>query len=184
MTPIQLITGIVVVAAAGWLIVRFARAYRAQRGKRLVSCPENQETVAVEVAAARAALRAVSGGSEVDLKACTRWPEKEDCGQECLAQIATSHDGCLVSSMVRTWYAGKQCAVCGKPFGEINWHSHQPALIDAAGRTVLWSDVRVEDLPKVLETHRPVCWDCHVVETLYREHPEIVTERPQRETPY
>jgi hypothetical protein len=33
-------------------------------------------------------------------------------------------------------------------------------------------------LPEVFLTYAPVCWDCHIAETLRREHPELIVDRP------
>jgi len=41
-----------------------------------------------------------------------------------------------------------------------------------------WRDVPAQDLPAVLTSHRPLCWDCLIVGNLYRDHPELVVERP------
>ena len=92
---------------------------------------------------------------------------------------AAFHDpaACLVWNIVHQWYAGKKCALCGKPFAHINWHDHRPALIDSEGRTVQWTEVQPEGLPAYFATHWPVCWDCHVAQTLRREHPELITDR-------
>ena len=82
--------------------------------------------------------------------------------------------------ILTTWYAGKSCARCGKPVGEINWLAHKPALMSPERRTFEWAEVAPEQLPEVLATHRPVCWSCHLAEVFRREHPELVVERPWR----
>lgn len=146
------------------------------RGKRLVTCPETRETVAVEIDPVDAAFQSFLKTREVHLQSCTRWPEKAGCGQECLSQIAAAPNGCLVSNILAEWYAGKPCALCGKEL-PIELGQHRPALMSPDRITFEWADLRVEDLPEILATHRPVCWDCHIVETLYRMHPELVTER-------
>jgi hypothetical protein len=74
--------------------------------------------------------------------------------------------------------------VCGKTFGPISWHDHQPALLSPEGKTVQWREVPPEKLPEILETHRPVCWDCHVVANVYAQRPDVVVERPERKTAY
>jgi hypothetical protein len=48
------------------------------------------------------------------------------------------------------------------------------------GRTMEWGEVRVEDLPEVLRTHRPVCWNCHVAESFRRQYPDLVIDAPPR----
>ncbi len=159
----------VVAAAAAWL----TRRYLALRGARLVQCPENRQPAAVNVKSLRRAV-----GGDWSLAGCSRWPEREACGRECLAQIERAPDDCLVRNIVTGWYAGKSCAVCGKPLGHVDWYERKPAAIDASGRTQAWSDIPPETLPDVLDNHRPVCFDCYVSETFRREHPELVLDNP------
>ena len=40
-----------------------------------------------------------------------------------------------------------------------------------------------ERLPEVLATHFPVCWDCHIVESVVREHADRVVVRPPHRGP-
>ena len=63
------------------------RTYLKFLGKRLVSCPETHQPAAVRVATGKAAFKATLGDGQLRLSECSRWPEKEACGQECLAQI-------------------------------------------------------------------------------------------------
>jgi hypothetical protein len=170
-----------VIAAAAILIVGVRRALRTYlkfRGRRLVSCPETHKPAAVRVAAGNVALKATVGIAQLSLRECSRWPEKEACGQECLAQIQEAPNACLVWTIINRWYQGQNCAYCHKPFGEIHWHDHPPALVDYERRTVQWNEIPAEKLQEALGTHRPVCWNCHIAETFRHEHPELVVERP------
>jgi hypothetical protein len=159
-------------------VTRALRTYFKFRGKRIITCPENHEPAAVRVAAGKAAVEATLRAPHLNLSECSRWPEKAGCGQECLSQIKEAPGACLVSNIVNQWYAGKSCVYCQKPFGEIHWHDHPPALLDADRKTVLWSEVPVENLKQTLATHWPVCWNCHIAEDFRRLHPEMVTDRP------
>jgi len=55
-----------------------------RRGSRIVTCPETKKPAAVEVAVGAMS----SGGYRVldrlRLDNCSRWPLRQDCGQECL----------------------------------------------------------------------------------------------------
>ncbi len=135
----------------------------------------------MKIDATHAALTAFGASPELRLESCTRWPERQGCGQDCLKQIESSPTGCLVKSMVTEWYAGKSCAICGKPIVLSGLADHAPALVAPDGKTVLWKDLRPEQLPEVFRTHTPACWDCHVVESVVRKHPEVVTVRPARD---
>ena len=157
---------------------RAVQTYLKFRGERLIACPENLKPAAVRVAAGKAALDAAVGNEQLHLSACSRWPEKQGCGQECLSQIEDSPKSCLVSTIVNSWYVGKSCAYCHKPFGEIHWHDHPPALVDKERKTVLWNEVPVDKLQEILTDHWPICWNCHIAESFRREHPELVVDRP------
>lgn len=154
------------------------RTYLKFRGKRIVSCPENHCDAAVRVAAGKAAYGAMFGGDQLKLSECSRWPEKQACGQDCLGQIEDDPEACLVWTIVSQWFQGKECAYCHKPFVEIHWHDHPPALRDTKGKTFQWNEVPAENLHGILKTHSPVCWNCHIAETFRREHPEMVVNRP------
>jgi len=172
---------ILAIAAAVFLFIGLRRAlqtYLEFRGERLITCPENHKAAAVRVAAGKAALEATLGTEQLRLSACSRWPEMQGCGQECLAQIEDSPKSCLVSSIVNNWYQGKSCAYCHKPFAEIHWHDHPPALVDQERKTVQWNEVPLDQLQQVMTNHWPVCWNCHIAETFRREHPELVVDRP------
>jgi len=179
-----------VALGATWAIARLAmgfRGYLRLRGQRLVTCPETNETAAVRLAAAKAGLQATVHAPDLRLSQCSRWPERLGCGQECLGQIEDAPEECLVSTIVNDWYAGKSCIYCQKPFGEIHWHDHPPALMNKEKKTVEWNDISPEKLPEVLATHSPVCWSCHIAETFRKEHPELVVDRrtdPRRLTIY
>jgi hypothetical protein len=180
MTPGTLLLIVVAALAAvvvAMQVVKAWRSYLLYRGTRLVTCPETEKPAAVEVDAGRAARETLLGRARLRLEDCSRWPEREDCPQDCLKQVEADPEGCLVWAIVTRWYRGRTCAYCGKLFGEITWHEHRPALVSPAGKTMQWTEVSPELLPGVLETHRPVCWNCHIAETFRREHGEMVTNR-------
>lgn len=152
------------------------------RGTRLVACPETKRPAAVELDAMRAAFGAEPG--QLRLASCSRWPERKGCGQECLTEVARDPGACLVRTIVGGWYRGQSCAFCGKPIPEVTWTEHRPALLAPDGMTVSWKDVKPESLPDLLSTHKPVCWDCHVVQSVVRERPDVVTVRPERKHLY
>jgi hypothetical protein len=158
--------------------VRAIRVYLTFRGNRIVSCPENHRAAAVRVAAGKAAVEAIVGNQQLSLSACSRWPERQACGQQCLAQIQEAPKACLVWTIINRWYQGQQCVYCHRPFEEIHWHDHPAALLSKERKTVQWNEIPPENLQDALGTHRPVCWSCHVAETFRREHPEMVVDRP------
>ena len=161
--------------------VRGVHAYWRAGGKRLVTCPETHCAAAVELDAKGAGLRAFRGDSHFRLQDCSRWPEKQDCSQDCLEQIETLGQGCLVRNIVGSWYHGKTCFYCHRSLDKVEeWTGHTPALLAPDRKTVMWGEVPPEKLPEVFEKYQPVCWSCHIAETFRRVHPELVTDRPPR----
>ena len=158
---------------------RALRTYLKFRGKMLVSCPQTHRPAAVRVAAAKAAWEAIVGNEDLRLSECSRWRKRPSCGQRCLAQIQEAPKACLVWTIINQWYHGQECAYCRKPFGEIHWHDHPPALLNNERQTVQWNEIPEEKLQQALGTHWPVCWNCHVAETFRREHPDMVVDRPE-----
>jgi len=169
---------IVLAFAVAVMAFRAFRTYLKFRGKRIVSCPENHLAAAVDVSAAKAAMQSAVGSPRLALSQCSRWPEREGCGQECLAQIEEAPNACLVRTIVNRWYKGKECVFCHNTFHEIHWHDHSPALLDPENHTIEWKDIVPENLQQTFRTHLPVCWNCHIAQTFRRVHPELVVTRP------
>lgn len=177
----MLLVGIVAVAALAVLVylVRVGGlTYWRARGARVVTCPETHAPAGVGADARGAALAALRGHRKLELSTCTRWPERAGCGQECLQEIEKAPDGCLVRNILAAWFAGKTCVLCSKDLGEIDWTTHKPGLMSQERRMVGWNEIDAADVPHALETHQPVCWDCQIIESLVRQHPERVVLRP------
>jgi hypothetical protein len=182
MTGTILLALAVVGLALGLFIFRAIpgiRAYFQFRGRRLITCPETHKVAAVDVAAEEAAAGAFLSEPTLRLSQCSRWPERQNCGQECLQQIETDPENCLVWNIVSEWYKGKQCAICHKSIRDLRHLDHAPGLLGPDHKTVEWNEFRPEQLPEVFSTHLPVCWDCHVTELFRRTYPELVTDRAQ-----
>jgi hypothetical protein len=82
-----------------------------------------------------------------------------------------------VRTIADKWYAGKACASCGRPIGHVQWGTSQPALISADKKSMEWKDVPADRLYETLEVTAPLCFACHMANTLVREHPELAIER-------
>ena len=160
--------------------VRQARVWWKYRGAAVVTCPNDQLPVGVTLDARHAAVTAGVGAPQLRLSSCSRWPERDGCGQPCLSQIAAAPEDCLVKSILTRWYEGKSCAYCGRAFAAVEWASAKPALLQADGVSVEWSQVPAEMLQTVLATARPVCFPCHTANTMVRQHPELVADRSGR----
>ena len=158
-------------------LAKAIRVYARFRGERLVSCPGDRQTAAVRVAAGKAAAHAKRGLAQIGLKQCSNWPERGNCGQECLTQIENDPEGCLVRNCVQQWYRGRNCAYCQQPIDKVRWHDHRPAVLSPDGKTMQWDDLSPEKLPDVFETHLPICWSCHIAKTFQTDHPKRVVHR-------
>jgi hypothetical protein len=171
---------VILLAAALWFGIRWlVRSSSRYRGQRIITCPETKKPEIVEVDWLHASLTSTVGLPDIRLKECSRWPIKEQCGQECLMDLDVAPEGCLVSGVLMQWYRDKSCVYCEKPFPELHWLDHRPALLNKDGTLLSWKRVNLDQLRNVLETHSPVCWDCYIAQTFRRDHPELVVFRPR-----
>jgi hypothetical protein len=168
---------VLVIGAAVFGIAMVFYSYLRYRGQRLVTCPETLKPAAVHVNLGNVARKAAIGKEQVRLDQCSRWPERQNCGQECLGELQADPGSCLVWNIVGAWYKGKSCAYCQKPFVEMHWHDRHPALLAPDRTAKQWNGIPAEKLPEVFETHLPICWNCYIAETFRREHPELVLNR-------
>jgi hypothetical protein len=168
---------LVTLVALTIVLARAVKSYMKWRGTRVIICPESRQPAGVEVDAGHAALLAPIHSS-LRLKDCSRWPKRSDCGQECLHDIEASSEDCLLRNILAKWYEGKKCALCGKPFGEINWLDRKPALMVPGKPSCEWGEIRPEEVWNVLAIATPVCWNCHIAESFRRRYPELVVDRP------
>lgn len=166
-------------AAAGWFGVRWlVRSFSRYRGTRIVTCPETKSPAIVEIDALHASLTSTLSLPDIRLQDCTRWPIKEQCGQECLMDLDVAPESCLVSGVLMRWYSDKNCVYCKKAFPELHWVDHRPALLSPDRKLLSWNEVNLDKLRNVLETHSPVCWDCYIAQSFRLEHPDLVVFRP------
>jgi len=175
--PVQLVAWAVIAALGAFVLWRLASSWMKFRGKRLITCPENQRPAGVRVDAGHAAATSFGPHLELRLSSCTRWPEKAGCGQQCLHQIEASPEDCLIRNILAKWFHGKDCAVCGRPVGEMHEPGSQPALLGADKVTIEWKQVPADQLLDTLAAAEPVCFACHMASTLVRSHPELAVDR-------
>ena len=163
----------------GVILVRLVTLWWKYRGRRVVTCPENQRPAGVSLDARHAALLGLEFRQGLRLSECSRWPEKAGCGQQCLGQIEAAPEECLVRNILMKWCEGKSCRSCGRPIGPILPGGAQPAVVSADKISVEWSEIPAEQLMEVLSAGEPVCFACHMASKMVREHPELVTDRSQ-----
>ncbi len=176
-TTVAVVLGVAGLAIAMFVLGFVIPAYIRNRGRRVVTCPDNHQPVDIAANALLAALYESIRRRKLRLSQCSRWPEKRNCGQECLREIENSPDGCLVREILTRWYDGKACVFCQKPFGEITWMAHKPCLMNTDFEVFEWHEIPAEKLGEALATHLPVCWGCHIAETFRKEFSELVVDR-------
>ena len=176
-TAIYLSVAALIILAIYFGIRYFVRASQRFGGERVIICPETGKQAMVEVDAKHAALSSLVGQTDLRLEHCSRWPIKQDCGQDCLLQLDVAPDECLVRSVLEKWYRAKTCAFCKRPFEPIQMIDHRPALLNPEGVTVEWNEIPLAGVDEVMVTCLPVCWNCHVAQTFHREHDDLVVER-------
>jgi hypothetical protein len=178
MSTIFLIVGVLFVLSLIPVILLGTRNYLRYRGTRVVTCPETKDPAAVKLDIAGVTKSAASGEAELAVRSCSRWPERQDCGQQCLEELAEAPAECLVRTTLVEWYRGSTCALCGRGIGEVHWVEHRPALLTPGRETIEWSQVPAESLGGVLATHQRVCWNCHVSNALRERLPGLASEQP------
>ena len=178
MTVAYIIVAALVVVAIYFGVRYFVRARGEFGGSRVIICPDTGKHAMVEVDTRRAALTSLVGQTDIRLESCWRWPLKEGCGQECLLQLDDIPDDCLVRDVLTKWYLAQKCVFCQRPFGKIDLLDHEPALFTPEGITVGLSEIPMSAVHEAMSTYEPVCWDCHIAQAFYHEHPDLVVERP------
>jgi hypothetical protein len=168
---------VVMIGAVAFGAYKVFKTYQRYRGKRLVTCPETHKAAAVHINAGKAAREAFLGREDVRLDQCSRWPERQGCGQECLSQVHADPEQCLVWNIVTDWYKGKTCAYCQRPFTDFHWHEHHPAVLSPERVAKQWNEIPPEKLPEVFQTHLPVCWNCFIAETYRKQNADRVVNR-------
>ena len=154
---------------------RFGGIWWKYRGRRVVTCPENQRPAGVAVDAFHVMATALGKPPQLRLESCSRWPEKAGCGQECLSQIEASPEGCLVRNILSTWYAGKDCHSCGMPVDEFSLAGAKPAVLRADGMSLEWNEIPAEKLQETLLEANPICFACHTARKMLREHRGLIS---------
>jgi hypothetical protein len=87
---IYLILGVLLIvlssAAYGPPVLRAARAFYNLAGSLKRLCPETGCTAWIHINISRAACTVLTSGlADIQVKNCTRWPERRGCGQACIA---------------------------------------------------------------------------------------------------
>lgn len=179
-TLVLLLLGAVIAVFAGLAL----RTYFRMRGARVVVCPETRAPAGVTVDATHAALSALRETPDIRLGSCTRWPEREECDQACVAQIVAAPEETLATNMLTRWYTDRLCAICDRAVPPVRSGEPRPGLLDPAAperRILGWEDIPADQLPAALESHLPVCSNCFIAESFRQQFPDRVTDRAPTE---
>jgi hypothetical protein len=133
--------------------------YYKNRGRQSVKCPETGQPVDVEVDRGYAFRMALRGQEHSRLASCSRWPEKGDCGQECLMQLDASPEN--LNRLLSAWMEGKTCAICTRAITPDDWRQSRMAVLNQDQELFELRDLPAEDLQMALEYTRPLCLKCH-----------------------
>jgi hypothetical protein len=88
MTAPLIVIAVIAAVGLGYVVLpMMASVYREYMRPRYIPCPETHRMAAIQLDAKRAALGAAIGRTDVRVEDCSRWPEHEGCGQECLRQL-------------------------------------------------------------------------------------------------
>lgn len=84
-SPWILVAAILAAAVVYVLLPVVGDTFRRYRVSKVLRCPETGKEAEVGIDASRAALTSAVGHPLLRVKNCSLWPERKDCGQDCLA---------------------------------------------------------------------------------------------------
>lgn len=156
----------------GLPIIFSLQSYFDNRGRRSAICPDNHQRVDVEVDRKFSFWTAWRGKEHTRLQFCSRWPEKGDCGQECLIQVDPTPEN--IERYLALRNDGKACGMCGILLTPRDWRQGRLGLLDENLNLVEMRNIEMEQLPFLLEKGRPLCWNCHQEEREHQARPHRV----------
>ena len=83
-TAVVTITVLVGVGVLAVALARVIGTYRKYRGAWLVECPETEASADITLDTKRAVLTSAAGAPQLQVRQCSRWPDRHDCDQSCL----------------------------------------------------------------------------------------------------
>jgi hypothetical protein len=87
------------------------------------------------------------------------------------------HDA-ATTAQLKHFFEGKSCAACGRPIPPVHAGELRPGLLNPNTHdAIAWADIPATDLSATLQSHSTICSNCLTLETLRRQHPELVVDR-------
>ena len=154
------------------------QSYFRNRGRKTVVCPENHQRVAVEMDSKYEFQTALRGQEHERLQSCSRWPEKADCGQECLAQIDPTPEN--LERLLTKWYQGKSCEICGRSLTPADWRRSRLAFLNENQKLFELRHMHLDEIPSTLDKLAPLCWNCHQEERVRQAVPPRLLKGDRR----
>jgi hypothetical protein len=162
--------------------VRAARIYLRARDPRIVRCPATGTGATVDLDAVRAALTLAPPNEHV-VRGCSLWPERAGCAQQCCDDLKLAGRGGCLRDVLAGWFEGKTCSFCQNPILPFDGGAFTPGLISPSGQLVHWAEVDMASIFKVLDTCRPLCVKCDIVERFRRNRPRLAQPTPPGGSP-
>jgi hypothetical protein len=146
--------------------------------RRVVVCPETRSREKLEIDTRHAFKTLFRNIAELRVGQCARWPARAECDQECLLQIDT--EPAILDRTLAKFYAGKDCARCGKPLNKADWTRGRFAMLNATNELVPAGRMPLREFPMALEDYRPVFWACHQAERSQQPMPATLCKGDRR----
>ncbi len=99
---------------------------------------------------------------------------------------APRHDR-ATNDLLKRFFDGKACAICKRPIPPVQRTGMKPGLMNPdTHETHSWDQIPNENLPAMLQTHVPVCFDCQLAQSFRQRFPDLVVdrERSHHDTPH
>jgi len=155
----------------GLPLVSTISTYYKNRGKRSITCPDDQKPAEIEVDRKFALQAAMRGNEQMRVETCSHWPAREECGQECLVQVDPTPEN--IERLFTKWFDGKPCSICARALTPADWRMGRMAFLDDNFKLVELRQIDLEDLGLVAEPKRPLCWKCHREEKQRQAQPAV-----------
>jgi hypothetical protein len=135
--------------------------------QRVLTCPETRNPARVRVDVGHRLRTALWGREKLRLQSCSRWPGRQECGEECLLQVDLNPE--VLDRALRAWAEGKACALCGRRLREADWRMGHFSGLNDRSAWIPPTAMPLHELPMALQHYRPVCWPCHLAQGRQRD---------------
>lgn len=81
------------------------------------------------------------------------------------------------TELLKRFFDGKECAICGQPIPPVHRMGMKPGLLNpATHETHLWDEIPNVNLSTALEIQLPVCSACGVAESFRQRFPDRIVD--------